>query len=37
MGHEILEGDALEILRTLSDDSVDLLLTDPPYYNASTG
>jgi site-specific DNA-methyltransferase (adenine-specific) len=28
---EILQGDCLEVLRTASDDSVDLIITSPPY------
>lgn len=38
--NRILEGDCLEILRTLPDGSVDLVLTDPPYgvnYHDRTG
>jgi DNA modification methylase len=30
--NRILQGDALEILRKLPDDSVDSLVTSPPYY-----
>lgn len=29
--HKIIHGDALETLRTLQDDSVDLIFADPPY------
>ena len=29
---EILQGDALEVLKTLPDESVDLCVTSPPYY-----
>lgn len=28
---ELYQGDCLEVLKTLPDNSVDLLLTDPPY------
>nr|MQY55358.1 hypothetical protein [Dehalococcoidia bacterium] len=28
---QLLEGDCLELLKTLPDKSVDVLLTDPPY------
>lgn len=28
---EVIVGDALEVLRTLDDDSVDSVVTDPPY------
>ena len=30
-GSLLLEGDCLEILKTLDDNSVDQLVTDPPY------
>lgn len=29
--HEIREGDALELLRALPDESIDAIITDPPY------
>jgi len=29
--HKIIFGDALEVLKTLSDSSVDLIFADPPY------
>lgn len=28
---KLFQGDCLEVLKTLPDNSVDLLLTDPPY------
>ena len=34
---KILEGDALEMLRTLPDESVDAVITDPPYELAFMG
>ncbi len=33
MGHIVLEGDALERLREMTQDSVDACVTSPPYYN----
>ena len=30
--HEIHEGDCLQVLKTLPDNSVDLIATDPPYF-----
>lgn len=32
MTHKIHQGDALEILKTMPDQSVDMILTGPPYY-----
>ncbi|QIA72084.1 hypothetical protein GL981_12455 (plasmid) [Spiroplasma citri] len=33
---KLINGDALEFIKTLENDSVDLILTDPPYlYNLS--
>ena len=29
--HKIIRGDALEALKTLPDNSVDLIFADPPY------
>ncbi len=29
--NKVIEGDALEVLRTLPDESVDLGITSPPY------
>jgi site-specific DNA-methyltransferase (adenine-specific) len=29
--HKIINGDALEVLKTLSDNSIDLIFADPPY------
>ena len=31
MTYQLLEGDCLELLRTLDDNSVDAVCTDPPY------
>jgi len=31
MTYRLIEGDALDVLMTLSDDGVDVVLTDPPY------
>ena len=28
----LIQGDCLDVLPTLEDSSVDLILTDPPYY-----
>ena len=30
--HEYLNNDCIEYLKTLQDESVDLILTDPPYF-----
>ena len=30
--HEYLNEDCIEYLKTLQDESVDLILTDPPYF-----
>jgi site-specific DNA-methyltransferase (adenine-specific) len=32
--NQVLQGDALEVLRTLPDASVDCVVTSPPYFNA---
>jgi 23S rRNA G2069 N7-methylase RlmK/C1962 C5-methylase RlmI len=28
---EVMQGDCIEVLRTLPDESVDVVITDPPY------
>ena len=33
---KILEGDSLDVLKTLSDNSVDLIVTSPPYANTKS-
>ena len=33
---KLLQGDCLDLLKTLPDGSVDLILTDPPYYVGMT-
>jgi adenine-specific DNA-methyltransferase len=30
--NEVLQGDCLELMRSIPDSSIDLILTDPPYY-----
>ena len=34
--HKILHGDCLDVLRTMPDDSVDLVIGSPPYSDART-
>ena len=34
--HKIIHGDALEALKSLPDNSVDLLFADPPYTSGLT-
>jgi len=36
MSFKVIQGDALEELRRLPDDSVDLILTDPPYFRVKS-
>lgn len=31
MGNQLFHGDCLDVMKQLSDNSVDLVLTDPPY------
>lgn len=31
MSHKIIQGDCMEVLKTLADNSVDSIITDPPY------
>lgn len=35
--HQVIEGDCLEVMATLPDNSVDLILTDPPYWKVKNG
>lgn len=37
MKNKIIQGDALTILKTMSDESVDCIVTDPPYNTGMTG
>jgi adenine-specific DNA-methyltransferase len=30
--NEVLQGDCLELMRSVPDSAIDLILTDPPYY-----
>jgi site-specific DNA-methyltransferase (adenine-specific) len=34
--NQIIQGDCLEVLKTLPDKSVDLVLSDPPYSTGTT-
>jgi hypothetical protein len=34
LDHRTIEGDCLDLMRTMDDDSVDLVVTSPPYENA---
>jgi adenine-specific DNA-methyltransferase len=34
--NQVLQGDCLEVMRGLEDNSVDLILTDPPYFKAKS-
>jgi len=35
--NRIIQGDALELLKTFPDDSIDLIVTDPPYFISQKG
>jgi site-specific DNA-methyltransferase (adenine-specific) len=34
--NDIIHGDCLDVMRTMPDDSVDLVITSPPYEDART-
>lgn len=36
MSYEIIQGDCLEVMRGMADNSVDAIVTDPPYYRVKT-
>ena len=36
MANEVLQGDCLEVMKTLPENSVDSIVTDPPYGLTST-
>jgi site-specific DNA-methyltransferase (adenine-specific) len=35
--HTLYLGDCLDVLRTISDDSVDMIFADPPYFLSNGG
>jgi DNA modification methylase len=34
--NDVIHGDCLDVMRTMPDDSVDLVITSPPYEDART-
>lgn len=36
MNYKLLQGDCLELLKEIPDESIDLIATDPPYLVSST-